>query len=255
MWKHNFRLLDKVKKKKNFKNRLRAFAFYRNKLIILFLFPLFSTFPVFSQAEDDEPCDDNQFRAEVEIAVPIYKQLYLTLGSDLRLGQVAENRFVRGEAGFIYKQKIGKYFTIVPRYRYRAEQLFSGASTTENRLSADGIVHFKIRKFSIIDNNLFEFRFRRSGNSQRFRNRLKVSHPVTVGKTSIDLFGSDEVYYEWKERAWTRNRLRVGFGREINERAGYEIYYMRQNDGFSRPGDLHVFGIELEIETKRLFEK
>ncbi|MDQ3751173.1 MAG: DUF2490 domain-containing protein [Acidobacteriota bacterium] len=228
---------------------------HRNNFLILFFLLLFFTFPIFSQAKDDEPRNDNQFRGEVEVAVPIYKELYLTLGSDLRLGQVAENRFVRSEAGFLYKQKIGKYFTVMPRYRYRAEQLFNGASETENRLSADGIASFKIQKFAITDNNLFEFRFRRSGNSQRYRNRLKVLHPVTVGKTSIDLFASDEVYYEWEERAWTRNRFKVGFGKEINERAGYEIYYMRQDDGFSRPGDLHVFGIEFEIETKKLFRK
>lgn len=78
---------------------------------------------------------------------------------------------------------------------------------------------------------------------------------MTVGKTSIDLFASDEVYYEWEDRAWTRNRFKIGFGKEINERAGYEIYFMRQNDEFSRPGDLHVFGIEFEIETKKLFGK
>ncbi len=228
---------------------------HRNNFLILFFLLLFFTFSIFSQAKNDELRNDNQFRGEVEVAVPIYKELYLTLGSDLRLGQVAENRFVRGEAGFLYKQKIGKYFTVMPRYRYRAEQLFNGASETENRLSADGIASFKIQKFAITDNNLFEFRFRRSGNSQRYRNRLKVLHPVTVGKTSIDLFASDEVYYEWKERAWTRNRFKVGFGKEINERAGYEIYYLRQNDGFSRPGNLHVFGIEFEIEAKKLFGK
>lgn len=150
---------------------------HQNKFLILFFFQLFFTFPVFSQAKDDEQRNDNQFRGEVEVAVPIYKELYLTLGGNLRFGQVAENRFVRGEAGFLYKHKIGKYFTVVPRYRYRAERLFNGASETENRLSADGIVSFKIQKFAITDNNLFEFRFRRSGNSQRYRNRLKVSHP------------------------------------------------------------------------------
>jgi hypothetical protein len=145
MWKHNtqfFNKVNKVKKKRNVKNRYRAAGFYRSKFLILFLFPLFSTFPVFSQIEDDEPREDIQFRGEVEVAVPIYNGLYLTLGGDLRLGQVAENCFARGEAGFLYKQRIGKYLTVVPRFRYRAEQLFGGTSTTENRLSADGIVYF-----------------------------------------------------------------------------------------------------------------
>jgi len=225
--------------------------------VVFIIFSLsLPAFTVFSQTvEDDEPRSGNQFRGEVEVAVPIYKELYLTVGGDLRVGQVDKNRFARGEAGCLYKQKISNFFTVVPRYRYRAEQLFSGASTTENRLSADGVVNFKIRKFKFTDNNLFEFRFRRAGNSQRYRNRLKVSHPITVGKTNIDLFASDEVYYEWEERAWTRNRFKIGFGKDLGERGGYEVYYMRQNDGFSRPGDLNVVGIEFEFETKRLFGK
>ncbi len=230
--------------------------FTGRKLVSAVLFTLlFFTFSVFPQTPDVEPCADNQFRGEAELSVPIVKDLFFTVGGDLRLGRVAENRFARGEVGFLYKQKIGKYFTVVPRYRYRAERTFDGASSTENRLSVDGVVNFKIRKFAITDNNLFEFRFRRSGNSQRYRNRLKVSHPVTISETKIDLFASDEVYYEWEERAWTRNRFKIGFGKDLGTHAGYEVYYMRQNDGFSRPGDLHVFGVEFEFETKKLFGK
>ena len=220
--------------------------------IVFIVLPLFFTSAVFPQ-NGEEPRSENQARGEIEVAVPIVRDLFFTVGGDLRLGQVDENRFARGEVGFLYKQKIGEYFTVVPRYRYRAEQLFNGASSTENRLSADGVVNFKTRKFQITDNNLFEFRFRRSGNSQRYRNRLKISHPVKIGETKIELFASDEIYYEWEERAWTRNRFKVGFGKDLGERGGYEIYYMRQNDGFSRPGDLRVFGIEFEFETKKLF--
>jgi hypothetical protein len=231
---------------------VRLEYFLRTVFIAL---PLFFASVAFAQNDGEDLRSENQARSEIEIAVPIVKDLFFTVGGDLRFGQVDENRFLRGEVGFLYKQKIGKYFTVVPRYRYRAERLFSGASSTENRFSADGIVNFKIRKFQITDNNVFEFRFRRSSNSQRYRNRLKISHPAKIGKTKIELFASDEVYYEWKERAWTRNRFKVGFGKDLGERGDYEIYYMLQNDGFSRPGDLHVFGIEFEFETKKLFGK
>jgi len=221
---------------------------YRTVFFILSLFLL--PFPVFSQTDsNDEPRTDNQFRGEVEVAVPIYNKLYLTVGGDLRLARVDENRFVRGEVGVLYKQKIGKFFFVVPRYRYRAEQLFNGASATENRLSVDGIVNFKIRKFEITDNNLFEFRFQRSGNSQRYRNRLKVSHPVKIGKTKIDLFVSDEVYYKWEERAWTRNRFKVGFGRDLGERGGYEFIICAKITAF-RVRETYTFSA-LNLNLKR----
>ncbi|MDQ3256513.1 MAG: DUF2490 domain-containing protein [Acidobacteriota bacterium] len=207
-----------------------------------------------AQSAGEELRKETQFRTEVEVAMPLYKNFEFVFGGDFRFGQVAEeNRFVRGEVGFLYKQKIGKFLTLVPRYRYRATQEFNGASENENRLSFDGVVGFTMNRFNITDNNLFEYRIRSSGNTTRFRNRLKVSHPISIADSEFALFASDEIYYEWEERAWTRNRFKVGVTKDITAQSSYELYYMRQNDGFSRPGDLHVFGIEFEIGLKRLF--
>jgi len=208
--------------------------------------------PCVAQTSEEEPREEAQFRAEVEVAMPLYQNLELTFGGDFRLGQrAAENRFLRGEFGLLYRQPVGAFLTLVPRYRYRATQEFNGANEKENRLSFDAVVSFPLKRFHVIDNNLFEYRLRSSGNSTRYRNRLRISHTVNIARARFDLFASDEVYYEWKERAWTRNRFKVGIAKDISERASYELYYMRQNDGFSRPGDLHVVGIEFEIEIKK----
>lgn len=223
----------------------------RKVFLLIFLCQFFFALPIFSQTTNKDK--DNQFRPEVEVEVPLYKQLYLTFDSDLRLGQFEKTRFARPGAGLVYKQKVGRFVSIEPGYRYRYLQEFNGKSETENILFVNGKVKFNVRQFKISQSNLFEYRFRRSGDAPRYRPSLKISHPVTVGKTKIDLFVSDEVYYEWKDRAWTRNRFKIGFSKNIGERASYEIYYMRQNDSYSRPGDLHVLGIKLKIETKRLF--
>jgi hypothetical protein len=34
----------------------------------------------------------------------------------------------------------------------------------------------------------------------------------------------------------------VGASREFNKHLTLELYYMRQNDGRARPGDLHIIG-------------
>jgi hypothetical protein len=90
--------------------------------------PLLFTCPVLPQDSSEEPRSDNQTRGEIDVAVPLVKDLFFTVAGDLRVAETAENRFVRGEVGFLYKQKIGKYLTIVPRYRYRAEQLFEACA-------------------------------------------------------------------------------------------------------------------------------
>jgi len=224
---------------------------HRKVFLLIFCCQLFFTLPVFAQSDDDER--DNQFRMEVEVSVPLYKGLNVFFDADLRLGKFEKTRFVRPGAGFFYKQKFGKFFTVEPGYRHRTLLEFRGKRESENILFVNGKIKFNIRKFEISQNNLVEFRFRKSNNSQRYRPRLKISHPVKVGKTEIDVFASDEVYYEWKNDAWTRNRFKVGFGKKIGERADYELYYMRQNDSYSKPGDLHIFGIAFKIGTKSPF--
>ncbi|MDQ3132174.1 MAG: DUF2490 domain-containing protein [Acidobacteriota bacterium] len=177
----------------------------------------------------------------------------LFFGGDLRLGRFEETRFVRGDVGFFYKQKINKFIDIEPGYRHRTLVEFSDKRESENILFVNGKIGFDIKKLAIRQNNLVEFRFRDSGLQQRYRPRLKVAHPVKVGKSEIDVWASNEVYYEWADDAWTRNRFRIGINKKINESVNYDVYYMRQNDSFSKPGDLHVFGISFEIGTKSPF--
>jgi hypothetical protein len=39
-----------------------------------------------------------------------------------------------------------------------------------------------------------------------------------------------------------RNRAAIGANHAFNKHFTLELYYMRQNDGRSRPGDLHIIG-------------
>lgn len=225
------------------------------KVFLLIVFcQLFFALPVFAQSDDDDEERDNQFRAEVEVSVPLYKGLSVFFDADLRLGKFEETRFIRPGAGFFYKQKVNKFVDIEPGYRHRTLIELRGKRGSENILFVNGKIGFDIKKFEIRQNNLVELRFRDSGRRQpRYRPRLKVSHPVTIGKTEIDVWVSNEVYYEWADDAWTRNRFRIGINKKINENANYDVYYLRQNDSFSNPGDLHVFGISFDIGTKSPF--
>ena len=63
----------------------------------------------------------------------------------------------------------------------------------------------------------------------------------------MDLFASDEVYYNRRARTWVRNRSTIGAGKTFGERFAIELYYTRQNDGRSRPDNLHIIGTTLGI--------
>jgi hypothetical protein len=102
-------------------------------------------------------------------------------------------------------------------------------------------------KYTLSDRNQFERRLRAAGDSTRYRNRIQIEHPLKVGKTSVQLFASEEVFYDWSVDDWVRNRFAVGVSRKFNQHFTGDLYYMRQNDGRSRPGDLNIIGVTYRI--------
>ena len=93
------------------------------------------------------------------------------------------------------------------------------------------------------DRNWFERRWREPQvDSWRYRNRLRVEHPFQIDKTKFNWFVSDEVFYDWSLNDWVRNRASVGANHAFNKLFTLELYYLRQNDGRSRPGDLQIIG-------------
>jgi hypothetical protein len=153
------------------------------------------------------------------------------------------HRPVDERLGIGFSFKLGKYLTIAPNYLYIGMQPFEGRRVFEDRLSVPVTVRVPIGRFVFFDRNLFERRFRRPGiNSTRYRNRLQVEHPIGPPKQKLSLFISDEVFFDWSFNAWVRNRAAVGISKVVNKHLTLDLYYLRQNDSHSVPGDLHVIG-------------
>ena len=106
-------------------------------------------------------------------------------------------------------------------------------------------------KITLKDRNMIERRLRNSqADSTRYRNQLRIDVPFSVISAKgnkYKFFVADEVFYDWSVNAWTRNRFSVGINRKFKDRYTGEIFYLRQNDGRARPGDLHVIGVSLKI--------
>lgn len=203
----------------------------------------------FAQSQQPAPRDDTQSWNEVELSLPLNERVDLEFYGQLRVGRNLTH-LVDERAGFGFSFKPNKYLTFEPSYRYIAAQPVAGRSTRENRLSFEATVSVPVRGFTLSDRNLLDRRLRSSGNTTQYRNRLQVEHPVTLGGTQFKVFIADEVFYDSRERAWIRNRFSVGVSRKFSERYTGEIYYLRQNDGFSRPGDLHVIGTTLRVRLR-----
>jgi hypothetical protein len=215
-------------------------------LCVLALFPF--TYPL-AQSPQPAPRDDTQNWNEVEIAKPLNRKVDLEFYGQLRLGRNL-NHFVDERVGVGFSFKPNKHLNLEPSYRYIAAQPVAGMSTREHRLSFEATVSVPFRGFTLSDRNLVDRRLRSSGNTTQYRNRLQLEHPLKLGGFEATLFASDEVFYDSRERAWIRNRFSLGLSRKFSDRYVGEIYYLRQNDGFSRPGDLHVIGTTLRVRFK-----
>jgi hypothetical protein len=211
-----------------------------NSLAITILFSVLGTHV---QAQSAAPVrDDTQVWNDVQITVPLNQQFDFLMTGTLRIGRHV-HRPVDERLGFGFSYKAGKYLTLAPSYTYLRTQPTRGKNQSEDRLSFAATISAPAGKFTLTDRNLFEHRYRhQQGISTRYRNRFQVQHPFKLGDMPLNWFIADEVFYDWSFNDWVRNRFTIGVSRKFNKHFTADLYYLRQNDGHSSPGDIHVLG-------------
>jgi len=191
---------------------------------------------------------DNQIWSDVQVAIPMTKDIDFNILGTLRLGRDI-SRPVDERLGLGFTFRFGPHVQIAPNYLYIATQPVRNRRGWESRLSLPVTLRFNVEKFRFSDRNLFERRIRNPGiSSTRYRNRLQIEHPVGSTKLRLSLFVADEVFYDWSIDRWVRNRFSVGGSKVFNKHFTQDIYYLRQNDGVSVPGDLNVIGTTLRLK-------
>ena len=191
---------------------------------------------------------DTQIWSDVQIAIPITKDIDFNILGTLRLGRDI-SRPVDERIGTGFTLRLGQHVQIAPNYLYIATQPVRNRRGWESRLSLPVTLRFNLQKLRLSDRNLIERRIRNPGiSSTRYRNRLQVEHPVGPSEWDFSLFVADEVFYDWSLERWPRNRFTVGGTKVFNKHFTQDIYYLRQNDAFSIPGDLHVIGTTLRVK-------
>ena len=191
---------------------------------------------------------DNQFWSDVQVAVPDTKDIDFNMLGTLRLGRdISHSVDERIGVGFTFR--FGQHLQIAPNYLYIATQPIRDRQLWESRLSLPVTLRFNVEKFRFSDRNTFERRIRNPGiSSTRYRNRLQVERPIGPSKFGLSLFVADEVFYDWSIDRWVRNRFAAGGSKVFNKHFTQDIYYLRQNDGVSIPGDLNVIGTTLRLK-------
>jgi len=212
-------------------------------LSIVFLLTLAT--PASSQIAIDQT--DTQQWNDVILSLPITKQVDFNMLATLRLGRDI-SRPVDERFGVGATWRIGQHLSLVPAYLHIETQPSAGRKGHEERLNMAANLRFEANKFRFTDRNLLERRFRNPGTtSTRYRNRLQVEHPVGPDNMKLSVFVSEEVFYDWSVDDWVRNRIAAGISKPLNKSITLDVYYLRQNDGRSLPGDIHAIGTTWRI--------
>lgn len=200
-----------------------------------------------AQSQTPAPHADTQSWNDLQFTVPLNKEIDMILLGTLRIGRNVTHP-VDERLGVNFKFNAGKYLTLTPGYLYIRTQAVAGRNDREDRFSFAATPRIPFKRFTLTDRNLFERRIRNPQvNSTRYRNRLQIEVPLKAQNSTWVFFGSDEVFYDWSVSDWVRNRFAVGMKKAFSKKLAIDFYYLRQNDGRSRPGDLNVIGTVFRV--------
>lgn len=194
------------------------------------------------------PEKDTQSWNDIQLTIPLHKQVDFLVQGMLRIGDNLTSAVdERWGAGFNFK--LNQYVTLSTAYFNREARPPNGRREREIRVTNGVTFQFPVGKFTLSDRNGLERRWRSPQmDAWRYRNRLRLEHPFKINKTKFNWFISDEVFYDWSVHDWVRNRAAIGANHTFNKHFTGELYYLRQNDGRSRPGDIHVIGTLLRFK-------
>ena len=218
--------------------------FYR----ILILGLLMGALTAFAPAQTTQDDEDVQSWNDLQITAPITSYLEFYTSVTMRFGKNV-TRLHDGRYAFGFNLKPNKSWTITPFYWYIVARNTAGQFRTENRLNLRIGYKFPIKKVDLSHRSTFELRYRAAGNTWRYRPSLTIARDIPKKYIpDAKWYLTEEVFYDSATDKFSRNRFTAGITKTLNKHLSVDLYYMRQNDGFSHPGDLNVIGTSWKVK-------
>ena len=191
--------------------------------------------------------DDNQSWNDVQVTVPINEQFDFTLTGTFRFGNnIRWLNDRRVAVGVVYKPN--KSWSFQPFYWNIVARNASGRFLMEHRLNLRATYRFPFKKLGISHRSWVERRLRKPRNSWRYRPSLTFEKDIGKIIPDARVFVTEEIFYDSLLKRFSRNRFSVGVNKTLTKNLSLDVFYLRQNDGFSRPGDLNVIGTNWKIK-------
>ena len=219
----------------------------KNKFFLTIFAIIFFVFSnAIAQTPTLVPQDDIQLWNDVQLTVPLAKKVDFWTSATIRFGKNV-SRFNEGRyaIGFIYHPT--KTWSFQPFYWSIKARDSRGRFREEHRLNLRIAYKFPIKTYGLSHRSIFEYRIRNTGNSWRYRPSLTFEKDLPK-QFKAKFYVTEEPFYDSTLKKFSRNRVTVGITKTLSKQLSLDIFYMRQNDGFSRPGDLNVIGTSWKIK-------
>lgn len=218
-----------------------------NKALLIFVFGV-TIFVGRSSAQTLQPQDDNQSWNDLQLTVPLTEHFEFYTAVTMRLGgNISRLNDGRYAIGFAWKPH--KSLNILPFYWYINMRNAAGQFRHEDRFSLRATYRFPFKKFGLIHRSTYEYRQRRPANSWRYRFGMLVEKELPKEfMKSTKAFVGDEVFYDSILNRISRNRFTAGINKGLSKQLSVDLYYLRQNDRFARPGNLNVIGVTWRVK-------
>jgi uncharacterized protein DUF2490 len=154
--------------------------------------------------------------------------------------------------------RINKLLTVTPSYMYYSvppsglielTPQARGAidSYDEQQFRVDGTVAFTVDKFEISGRGMYVRRFRPGAaeDINRYRGKVAVAHPITVGGSTWKPFAAYEAYYEPQAGGWNRDRIWSGITLPVSKHVMFQPSYMWETSQGSPTVNYLLFGLIL----------
>ncbi len=205
-----------------------------------------------ASAQNFPPRTDDQFWFETQITKSLTEHHDLIVTGQVRQGREFHHP-VEEQIGVGLAFKLNSWLTVTPAYTYVDQQPYAGRRVSQHRLVFNLTGKLKLGEFTFTDRNVIERRMIVANRDYTvYRNRLQIDHPAHLGEFKFKPFIYDEVRYSTQtvgthELDWYRNRLAIGISKQISQHLTTDFFYLRQNDGISRPGNINALGTTFRI--------
>ena len=192
---------------------------------------------------------DFQYWTGTSFSFDINKDWKFTFQEEFRLGDDADRLYYHhSDMGFTYKS-FRDWIDLGFNYRQVFERDSKDRWRRENRPHLNVTFKGRLFDFPVSSRSRFEFRDREvKKDLWRYRNKFTVKLPVELTELRLQPYIADEVFINFDEEGYNRNRLSSGFSFRLSEDVAGEVFYLWQS---SRAGggreDINVLGAHLKF--------